>query len=81
METTMEFHEINFSPFATNVLDCIGVTNLYTRTLRHVQIKQFNNFVVEIDGKSVFSSDDNVAVSYFLNSQGVGYLGERVVKA
>lgn len=76
----MEFNLINFSPFATNVLDCIGVKNLYTRKGEKVEINQFHNFVIKINDVAVFSSGDNIAVSYFLNSQEVGYIGSKVIK-
>lgn len=76
----MEFNLINFSPFSVNILDCIGAKNLYTRKGDTVEINQFHNYVIKINGVQVLSTDDNIAASYFLNCRDVGYMGNKIIK-
>jgi hypothetical protein len=63
--------EINFSPFATNVLDMMD-KSLEDRNGRYIIIRSIGvKFGVFADGIKVYESDSNVSVSYFLNCLGV----------
>lgn len=67
------FQEITFSPFRTNVLDCIGRNDLVTEDGRQVKIRRQNaDFVIEIDGQT-YHTDDNVTASRILNNFPVGF--------
>lgn len=68
----MTHRPINFSPFANNVLDYLG-RQLQTPDGTEVIItKPMTEFVVKFNGITVFESNDNIAVSYFLNQREVG---------
>jgi hypothetical protein len=72
MEKT--FHEINFSPFATNVLDVIGDKTLCRSDGTEVTVVRRNGgFEVHI-GANVRWADSNAAASYILNMAQVGRL-------
>ena len=65
--------EINFSPFATNVIDCIERDDLITPDGKSVQIKQSGlGFVITI-GTVISDILDNLSASYLLNTNQVGY--------
>jgi hypothetical protein len=69
--TTDYSKDINFSPFATNILDMLEVP-LVDHNGRDVIIRSVGTgFVVAIDGLKKFESWDNIEVSYFLNTLGV----------
>lgn len=67
------FHEITFHPFRTNVLDCVGRTDLVTRDGLPVQIgrNMRGEFVVTIGGET-YRTDDNLQASRVLNEHQVG---------
>ena len=66
------FHEINFSPFATNVLDVIGDSTLCRSDGTAVAVERRNGgFEIRI-GANVRWTDDNAAASYILNMAQVG---------
>lgn len=74
------FTLINFSPFATNVLDCINRTDLVTRTGYPVRLEQTMNGLFritidtgKIDGVIREENLSNVAASYLLNSYDIGF--------
>lgn len=77
----MEHKEINFSPYATNVLDVISKT-LYTPDGRMVKVERhglyFQVYMQEnIEDKRLvcaFETAGNIDVSYYLNSKQVGYM-------
>lgn len=64
---------ITFHPFRTNVLDCVGRTDLVTETGQPVTIgrNMAGEFVITIAGE-VWRSDDNLAASGYLVRHGVG---------
>lgn len=64
---------INVSPFATNVLDLVGRDDLQIPSGHVVSISRHGtHFVVSIGGTRLLESDDNIAVSNFLNRHEVG---------
>ncbi len=64
---------INFSPYATNVLDCLNVP-LKTSGGDAIEIsKPMVSFNVKRNGKLVLETADNLEVSYFLNQLEVDY--------
>jgi len=64
--------EINFSPYATNVLDCLDRTDLSTPYGDKVNIKMVGmEFEIEI-GDRLFTAYSNTEASYILNSFEVG---------
>ena len=69
--TMKRFGQINFSPFATNMLDKIGVP-LVTKHGDSVLIRRGGSgglyFIVEVNGKKAMESMDNLEVSCYLNS-------------
>jgi hypothetical protein len=70
---TIMFKEINFSPFATNVIDCIGRNDLITQDGRLVSIlRNMTEFVIIIDGE-IHRTKDNVTASKILNDCPVGH--------
>lgn len=64
--------EINFSPFASNVLDYIDtpLTNVYGDEI--IVRESGRYFLVYVNGQMAFKSDDNIEISYFLNTNGAG---------
>ena len=65
-------HRVNFSPFATNVIDMIGADNLKTAGGLPVTISRGNyGFTITI-GDQVYRTDDNLYASYILNMNDVG---------
>lgn len=69
----MTHHEINFSPFATNVLDAIDRTDLVTPEGTPVRIRQSSSccFVIDI-GPAHYETRDNLVASCILNTNQVG---------
>jgi hypothetical protein len=69
------FHEINFSPFATNILDHVGSTHLATAGGEKVKIEQSmcGEFVVSIGAES-FPRLSNLEASRLLNQRRAGIL-------
>lgn len=66
------FQAINFSPFAHNMLDYIGRADLVTAKGIPVNLRRSGNkFACNIGAEHV-ETDDNVAMSYFLNIHEVG---------
>ncbi|MEN6317867.1 MAG: hypothetical protein ABFD82_03785 [Syntrophaceae bacterium] len=66
------FKEINFSPFATNVLNCLGSDDLVTANGVKAKISQYgSDFIVTI-GDTVYDGLSNIDASYVLNMNGVG---------
>ncbi len=73
--TDKTHHPLNFSPFATNVLDCVGRADLLTRDGRAVRIENHvRGFEIYLDGKLECETPINTSASYFLNSLEVGVL-------
>jgi hypothetical protein len=69
-----EFKEINFSPYATNVLDWQYEEGLITKDGRNVMIKRYNmEFIITI-GKEEYRTYTNVEASYILNKNQTGTL-------
>ncbi len=76
------FHEMNFSPFATNVIDCTARTDLCTPDGIGVKIEQdfAGLFTVTLgEGDKAVRHDNltNLRASYLLNSFQVGYRDKR----
>ena len=70
---TTNFTEINFSPFASNVLDYVNAEGLQTIRGEKVTISRDRlEFVITVDGKEAGRTDDNLSASYILNSMEVG---------
>ena len=70
---TATHREINFSPFATNVLDVVKWPYLCTPDGRKVEVERNGmSFAIIIDGKTITDSADNLGASYILNSNQVG---------
>ena len=68
----MTHHEINFSPFATNVIDVIERTDLVTPAGLPVSIKRNSyGFVIDIGGLH-YETNDNLQASRILNTNQVG---------
>lgn len=68
--------EINFSPFANNVLDYVGKDNLSTPGGQKVEIDRAGmGFRVKIGGKVVADKQDNLGASFALNMAQVGTRG------
>lgn len=67
------FNKITFHPFRTNILDCVGRTDLVTQDGRLVQIKRKmrGEFVITI-GDEIWETDDNLSASRILNDHEVG---------
>ncbi len=64
---------INFSPYATNVLDCLDIP-LKTSSGDTIEItKPMISFNVKRNGKLVLETADNLEVCYFLNQLEVDY--------
>jgi len=67
------FELINFSPFASNVLDFVGAPDLRTPNGLFVAITHdTRGFTITIDGKPVAEGEGNVSASYALNTRNVG---------
>ncbi len=67
---------INFSPYATNILDAINIP-LITADGKSVVIRRVGNlFVIYVDGEVYRETDDNISASYTLNSLGCSYKKE-----
>ena len=68
------FHEINFSPYATNVIDCRGREDLCTIDGLDVDIKLTvgSGFTIVV-GNHKHDNLNNLSASYLLNSLQVGY--------
>ena len=72
----MTFREINFSPFANNVLDFVGRNDLVTSAGERVLLSRSGlDFIIAI-GYLKWETDDNIEASYILNSCQVGVSGE-----
>jgi len=66
------FTEINFSPYAENIIDYVDNPNLSTPDGTKVRIHMFNlHFSIHI-GDTVHEISDNLAASYLLNINQVG---------
>ena len=66
------FHEINVSPFATNVLDLIGRNDLSTYDKRRVTVESnYPDFTLTI-GSQTITAHSNLDASYILNSACIG---------
>lgn len=64
--------EIHFSPFATNVIDCLNRTDLQTPYGKSVSIKMVGmDFVIKI-GEEKYFAHTNSEASYILNTYEVG---------
>lgn len=69
------FSEINFSPFANNVLDWIDRPNLVTFDGRPVKLTRNGmKFIVVIGEEKVYEGTSNLSASYALNMNRVGEL-------
>lgn len=69
-------HKINVSPFATNVLDLVGRTDLVTPTGIKVTVtRDMLDFVVTIGDERMYCGGDNLSASYTLNQFEVGIIG------
>jgi len=70
----MTHYPINFSPFATNVLDVIERNDLFTPNGTHVTIRRASyGFVIDI-GQKHYETNDNLQASYILNIHETGYI-------
>lgn len=70
------FNEINFSPFASNVLDYVGREDLCTVGGAKVTIKRPGmSFEISIEGESKYVTDSNLDASSYLNRKQVGIRG------
>lgn len=71
------FHPINVSPFATNVIELIGLTDLETRMGTKVEVRRSSgDFLItytpaEGDVQE-FRTNNNLQASYILNTVGDG---------
>ena len=66
------FQELNFSPYACNVLDYVGRDGLVTANNQPVKIQHLTaGFVITIDYNQ-FTPMSNLDASYLLNSWQVG---------
>ncbi len=63
---------INFSSYATNVLDCLNIP-LKTSSGDTIEISHHVSFNVKRNSKLVLETADNLEVSYFLNQLEVDY--------
>jgi hypothetical protein len=64
---------INFSPFAYNVLNAVGRTDLITPDGKSVSVERSGmDFVICIEGVEVARTPDNLSASYVLNMREVG---------
>ena len=72
----MDHYPINFSPYAINVLDCVGQQNLVTPDGQPVSIRQDMRgwFIIQI-GDERMETPDNLQASYILNQREVGIKG------
>lgn len=69
-------HPINVSPFATNVLDLVGRSDLFTPNGIKVTVKRdMMDFVVIIGDERMYCGNDNLSASYTLNQFEVGVMG------
>ena len=69
----MTFREINFGPYANNILDFIDRTDLVTPKGSPTRITRPGmDFVILINGLPVVSTIDNVEASYVLNYYQIG---------
>ncbi len=70
-------HEINFGPFATNVLDSVGRKDLCTSDGQKVEIRHYcpSGFTIYIGRAKVCEYVDNLQASYILNMAQVGTAG------
>lgn len=69
----MEFKQIIFSPFHSNVLDFVGKPGLVTRSGQAVTISRSGlDFSIQVENLKPYLTPDNIAASYFLNVHEVG---------
>jgi hypothetical protein len=69
-DNLMKYIPINWSPFATNILDAVDY-DLCTPNGTPVIFRRGSTFVA-IVGERRFETDDNLQMSYFLNANEVG---------
>jgi hypothetical protein len=75
MKQTTHHKEINFGPFATNVLDVVDRRDLVTPTGEEVTVRVCSRgFVIDI-GNTRYETKDNLQASYILNTHQVGTKG------
>ena len=68
------FVEINFSPYATNVLDWIGRPGLFAKNGDSVMVNRSGGgFIIYVNGVEIVKTDYNTAASFELNRRQVGY--------
>jgi hypothetical protein len=71
--TDKKFHEIKFGPFWTNVLDWLDKPGLVTADGKRVEIGMpTTNFVIKVDGQTVYVGNDNIWASNKLNKYPTG---------
>lgn len=71
--TTFVHRPINFAPYATNVLDCVGREDLFTPDGRKVTIARYGmGFQIHVLGDAPYYTDNNLSASYYLNMREVG---------
>lgn len=68
----MAHQEINFSPYANNVMDFIDHGNLVTPKGDKVRITRRGTQFIIVIGEKVHSTSYNAQASYILNSAQVG---------
>jgi hypothetical protein len=69
-EMTNKYAKINWSPFATNVLDAVHY-DLYTPDGTPVEFYHSSRFVLIVNGERL-ETDDNLQMSYWMNQQEIG---------
>lgn len=77
MQNKFEYVKINWSPFATNVLDA-GDYDLCTPDGAPVNFhREMGGFVLVVNGKRLVT-DDNLQMSYWMNQHEIGGLKHHI---